>query len=304
MRLFSGKMAKFNIWQHNAMCVADISDANESRHITLQIIGSPTNMDTDTIFSPLDSFASQLNFGDSLFDSSSNIFEITATENGLNEVEFNDKSDEENLELKAKEGKEKRRRLTMEETRNLNSLYSFNPKPTAQFRPKIAHELHLSPRMVQIWFQNKRAKSKREAGRLGSVQNQWKYSNVTNSGRVPIAPARTQFANSMFQNPRPMNFSIPTRPEILYAVPMMHTSLGSVPEQFDPLSTSLLNDSGIDLSLPMLNSAPFTLRNSKSMSSLVSSQFDKFLEPRRVSMDDSSLQNDIEADLFFDAFTQ
>ncbi|OZJ04818.1 hypothetical protein BZG36_02333 [Bifiguratus adelaidae] len=56
----------------------------------------------------------------------------------------------------------RRRRLTQEETKTLNSVFEATTKPNSQARKKLAEKLGMTPRAVQIWFQNRRAKQKRD----------------------------------------------------------------------------------------------------------------------------------------------
>lgn len=55
----------------------------------------------------------------------------------------------------------RRRRLNSEETKYLQDAYERNPKPSAEYRSKIAQSLNMSTRAIQIWFQNRRAKSRK-----------------------------------------------------------------------------------------------------------------------------------------------
>ncbi|TWU73744.1 hypothetical protein ED733_001548 [Metarhizium rileyi] len=58
--------------------------------------------------------------------------------------------------------KMKRFRLTHQQTRFLMSEFAKQPHPDAAHRERLSHEIPgLSPRQVQVWFQNRRAKIKR-----------------------------------------------------------------------------------------------------------------------------------------------
>jgi hypothetical protein len=55
---------------------------------------------------------------------------------------------------------QKRQRATQDQLTTLELEFSKNPTPTANVREKIAEEINMTERSVQIWFQNRRAKIK------------------------------------------------------------------------------------------------------------------------------------------------
>ncbi|KAG2173912.1 hypothetical protein INT44_000025 [Umbelopsis vinacea] len=66
-------------------------------------------------------------------------------------------------------GVKRRRRLTQEETNLLNDIFERTSKPNALVRKMLAERLNMSPRTVQIWFQNRRAKVKKDGKSSGSI---------------------------------------------------------------------------------------------------------------------------------------
>ncbi|KAI9144272.1 hypothetical protein BKA69DRAFT_854235 [Paraphysoderma sedebokerense] len=54
----------------------------------------------------------------------------------------------------SKAGRQKRRRLTIEETEYLISVFeNTTQKPNAELRQELADKLNMTPRSIQIWFQ-------------------------------------------------------------------------------------------------------------------------------------------------------
>eukprot|EP00923_Selenidium_pygospionis_P004590 GHVN01007512.1.p2 GENE.GHVN01007512.1~~GHVN01007512.1.p2 ORF type:complete len:162 (+),score=17.90 GHVN01007512.1:2-487(+) len=71
-------------------------------------------------------------------------------------------TEEQRRDDKQKRPKKERRRLTSAETTLLTNFYAKCPHPNAGDRQNLAMLLDMTPRTIQIWFQNKRAKIKRE----------------------------------------------------------------------------------------------------------------------------------------------
>ncbi|KAI8989586.1 homeobox domain-containing protein, partial [Pilobolus umbonatus] len=53
-----------------------------------------------------------------------------------------------------------RRRTSRKQFKVLEKAFSDNPKPSGRIRQKLAYHLAMTPRGVQVWFQNRRAKAK------------------------------------------------------------------------------------------------------------------------------------------------
>eukprot|EP00834_Sanchytrium_tribonematis_P002248 NODE_65_length_25825_cov_1.353844.p15 type:complete len:175 gc:universal NODE_65_length_25825_cov_1.353844:5650-5126(-) len=63
--------------------------------------------------------------------------------------------------MQSQNNSKKRRRLNSEETKILQAVFERNPKPDAMLRAALADRLGMTARNIQIWFQNKRAKTKK-----------------------------------------------------------------------------------------------------------------------------------------------
>ncbi|VDO75894.1 unnamed protein product [Schistosoma margrebowiei] len=57
-----------------------------------------------------------------------------------------------------KNSKRPRTILTANQRRRFKAVFEFNPKPTRKIREALATETGLNIRVVQVWFQNQRAK--------------------------------------------------------------------------------------------------------------------------------------------------
>ncbi|OMJ26680.1 Homeobox protein HD-10 [Smittium culicis] len=96
-----------------------------------------------------------------------------------------------------------RRRTTKEQFTTLENTFIVNNKPSAETRREIAQKLSMTPREVQVWFQNRRAKEKNSIEKpvydSNNKQNSEKISQNTN---IPVSKhqnnVRTQVFDSSF----------------------------------------------------------------------------------------------------------
>ncbi|EKM53997.1 uncharacterized protein PHACADRAFT_257545 [Phanerochaete carnosa HHB-10118-sp] len=63
-----------------------------------------------------------------------------------------------------------RKRTTRPQLKVLEDVYKYDKKPNASLRKKLADELGMLPRGVQVWFQNRRAKEKNLARKAEQVR--------------------------------------------------------------------------------------------------------------------------------------
>ncbi|CAJ0828974.1 9362_t:CDS:10 [Entrophospora sp. SA101] len=81
-----------------------------------------------------------------------------------------------------------RRRTSRQQLKVLEKAFNENPKPHAAVRQALAQKLSMTPRGVQVWFQNRRAKAKKQNPNADdSLENY--YCGTANSTTVsPITP--------------------------------------------------------------------------------------------------------------------
>ena len=80
--------------------------------------------------------------------------------------------------------------LSEQQLQTLRTVYASNPRPDALLKEHLVEITGLSPRVIRVWFQNKRCKDKKkaiqaEAARLQSLQQQQQGSakvNLTGQG--------------------------------------------------------------------------------------------------------------------------
>ncbi|KAF2843136.1 hypothetical protein M501DRAFT_926337 [Patellaria atrata CBS 101060] len=91
-----------------------------------------------------------------------NDLDFDTGDNNEEEISSEQKQPVSAAELRAQKRKMKRFRLTHNQTRFLMSEFARQAHPDAAHRERLAREIPgLSPRQVQVWFQNRRAKLKR-----------------------------------------------------------------------------------------------------------------------------------------------
>ncbi|KAG0003526.1 hypothetical protein BGZ80_005784, partial [Entomortierella chlamydospora] len=65
----------------------------------------------------------------------------------------------------------RRRRTSPGQFKILERSFSDNPKPDASTRRQLAQKLSMSPRGIQVWFQNRRAKNRQTSNTANSISN-------------------------------------------------------------------------------------------------------------------------------------
>jgi len=73
--------------------------------------------------------------------------------------------------------------LSEQQLQTLRTVYASNPRPDALLKEHLVEITGLNPRVIRVWFQNKRCKDKKkaiqaEAARLQSLQQQQQQAKV------------------------------------------------------------------------------------------------------------------------------
>ena len=93
------------------------------------------------------------------------------------------------------DGSQKRPRttITAKQLEILKAAYTLSPKPTRTVREHLAQETGLDMRVVQVWFQNRRAKDKRtkkddSIGEGANASGQEGFSSLLQQDIEPVEP--------------------------------------------------------------------------------------------------------------------
>ncbi|KAH9892902.1 hypothetical protein C8Q73DRAFT_699790 [Cubamyces lactineus] len=92
-----------------------------------------------------------------------------------------------------------RKRTTRAQLKVLEGVYKYDTKPNASLRKKLAAELDMTPRGVQVWFQNRRAKTKQQAKKAEAAKGSPSDPSTSATAAAaasnpPIAPRPTEDA--------------------------------------------------------------------------------------------------------------
>lgn len=74
--------------------------------------------------------------------------------------------------------------LNEKQLHTLRTCYAANPRPDALMKEQLVEMTGLSPRVIRVWFQNKRCKDKKKSILMKQLQQQ-QHSDKTVSARPP-----------------------------------------------------------------------------------------------------------------------
>lgn len=157
-----------------------------------------------------------------------------------------------------------RRRTTKQQFRLLEQTFLENPKPSATVRRNLAQKLGMTPRAVQVWFQNRRAKVKAMEGKQQLQQQQQPSpeeataaeqelpmaSGTTSGGsyQVPASPALPASMVSPTASMIQEESSAPSNSNLKRRHSMPNMNGGELP--FKQLRDALFGPGGIPLAPP------------------------------------------------------
>jgi len=117
--------------------------------------------------------------------------------------------------------KGKRKRISPEQLKALLDVFHQTDTPSSEFREKLAQDLNMSKREVQVWFQNRRAK----ASRMKSGSQDPSERNTKHRRKSTTHSSSFAIPNTFVPPPFPANPSliIQQRPRRYSAVPVLQT---------------------------------------------------------------------------------
>ncbi|KAL8995373.1 MAG: hypothetical protein Q9169_004881 [Polycauliona sp. 2 TL-2023] len=152
-------------------------------------------------------------------------------------------------ERRAEKRKMKRFRLTHNQTRFLMSEFARQAHPDASQRERLSREIPgLSPRQVQVWFQNRRAKLKRL-----TIDDQ---ESMLKSRALPAGFNNAQAFNNAYDAPRhgsdggPSSFFDSSHPESEMRRSLITGGLGLAQDHDDNISPTSVVSNFVDASFP------------------------------------------------------
>ncbi|KAH7888470.1 hypothetical protein F5I97DRAFT_1804323 [Phlebopus sp. FC_14] len=98
-----------------------------------------------------------------------------------------------------------RKRTSRAQLKVLEDVFRKDTKPNAALRKKLANELDMQPRAVQVWFQNRRAKDKHLRKRAHSAADQAKVPSASTQKSPPRDTSPNDSLNSSTATEKPVN---------------------------------------------------------------------------------------------------
>lgn len=127
--------------------------------------------------------------------------------------------------------------LSEQQLQTLRTVYSSNPRPDALLKEHLVEITGLSPRVIRVWFQNKRCKDKKkaiqaEAVRLQSLQQQQGSAKSVMPPLTPQTPLTPDSMGQISPHPGMSAFTYPAVPtsydQLAHAVPSSQQAVSPV----------------------------------------------------------------------------
>ncbi|KAI8328416.1 hypothetical protein BD560DRAFT_379339 [Blakeslea trispora] len=131
-----------------------------------------------------------------------------------------------------------RRRTSRAQLKVLEKSFSENPKPNATVRRILAQQLDMTPRGVQIWFQNRRAKAKLQRRKSGEKEDLLEEQQEQHNNQHARSIATQAAASCMFNNLDGMTESI--KMEDFFKSPIH--PLAPVIESTDAMNSNMIQE--------------------------------------------------------------
>lgn len=114
----------------------------------------------------------------------------------------------------------KRTRATPEQLNILEKTFTVNPSPNSRIREQLSHELGMSERSIQIWFQNRRAKVKNVAKKSSILHNETLrmqyYASTAAAAACQAAMYNQQQKNGVKDDENQLLDPVKTNPDLYY----------------------------------------------------------------------------------------
>ena len=91
--------------------------------------------------------------------------------------------------------------LSEQQLQTLRTVYSSNPRPDALLKEHLVEITGLSPRVIRVWFQNKRCKDKKKAIQVEALRLQQQQQQALGTGKVGGVQTRWEGLNAVGQTP-------------------------------------------------------------------------------------------------------
>ena len=167
-------------------------------------------------------------------DYAASVSSETSSENNLPDHDTEDASSSSTKDSRTKSngsGKRARKLLTLEQSRVLHELLQQTCFPSTQVREAVAAQLGLSPRKVQVFFQNKRQKQRKRSN-LSTSQPKETTPQALMQSRFSLADPTQEISTESSNIPRGQVDSSETSP-VPRILPRNHSNIMSTAPNFE-----------------------------------------------------------------------